>query len=379
MTEDKRKQKITRFKQFLTMDPQNAALKLDLAELLIDSKLLNQAQKQLDELAEIALDLDQSISLGGLYLQCERMDKAKLIFDHLYQQHPQNDIVAFSLVVALFQLDEFEQAKAVFESSGLNKSLEPGAMKFYARIRHACGEVSEAIKTLKQVIEHDDDDAEAHGFLALCYFDINELELAAKHCRLALEIDSEQHEAMLISSYLALAYQDIDLAIPQTIKLIKRDKKNGRAWMNLATAYMLNGEFVKALDAASTACKLMPKFIGIWHLRGWIELLSDQLNAAKASFETGYRLDRSFGESHGNLAVIFAILKDKEKTEYHISRANRLAPNNIAGHFAEVLLLNHTDPEAAAIKYKIIEENLPFDNRKQFEVLVEKFMKRVAQ
>ncbi|HSW18711.1 MAG TPA: tetratricopeptide repeat protein, partial [Ramlibacter sp.] len=81
-----------------------------------------------------------------------------------------------------------------------------------------------------------------------------------------------------------------------------------------------------------------PSHIGTWHGLGWTQLLLQDLDGARASFETALELDRNFAENHGGLAVILALQKQAQAAREHIELAQRLDRANLSSRYAQALL-----------------------------------------
>jgi hypothetical protein len=56
------------------------------------------------------------------------------------------------------------------------------------------------------------------------------------------------------------------------------------------------------------------------------------------SFENALALDRNFAESHGGLAVVFALQSQAHKAQEYAEVALKLDRNNISGRYAQALL-----------------------------------------
>jgi tetratricopeptide (TPR) repeat protein len=102
-----------------------------------------------------------------------------------------------------------------------------------------------------------------------------------------------------------------------------------------------------AQDAFRKAVTTLPQHIGTWIGYGWCQFLSNQPEAARASFEEALRLDRNFGESHGALAVALARLGETERARAEVQVALRLDRRCLSARYAEAMLNGQTsDPQA---------------------------------
>jgi Flp pilus assembly protein TadD len=83
----------------------------------------------------------------------------------------------------------------------------------------------------------------------------------------------------------------------------------------------------------------MPEHIGTWHILAWTYISLEDYPQALATFEKSYQLDRTFGETHGGLAVAHALLGDSQKADRHIKLAEKIAPDSFSVIYAKMVRL----------------------------------------
>ena len=81
---------------------------------------------------------------------------------------------------------------------------------------------------------------------------------------------------------------------------------------------------------------------------GWLQLLSEQLDASSGSFSQAIELDRSFAEGHGGMAALAALRGDNQKAQQLIEVAERLDPECLGSRFARSVLLGAQGDAQAA-------------------------------
>jgi len=112
---------------------------------------------------------------------------------------------------------------------------------------------------------------------------------------------------------------------------------------------MLRGDIPDAHALLERASVEMPEHIGTWHALAWCQLMQGDLSGAKRSFDRAFAIDRTFGETHGGLALVFALRGERVQAEESIKRATRLDPKGRSALYARtVLLLDAGHTEAAA-------------------------------
>jgi Flp pilus assembly protein TadD len=67
--------------------------------------------------------------------------------------------------------------------------------------------------------------------------------------------------------------------------------------------------------------------------------LEGDLAGAAHSFERAFAIDRTFGETHGGLALVHALRGDRLAAEESIKRATRLDPQGVSARYARSVLL----------------------------------------
>lgn len=102
--------------------------------------------------------------------------------------------------------------------------------------------------------------------------------------------------------------------------------------------------------------KLMPSYVGGWHMLAWSQMLRKDLSAAERSFNQALALDRNFAETHGGLAAIDAMKGDTDSARQRLSIARRLDPHCMSAQFAAALLEDPTLKGAGA--QRIMQEAL---------------------
>ncbi|MDA0910901.1 MAG: hypothetical protein O2809_05015 [Proteobacteria bacterium] len=368
--------KITRYQDYLKQDPDNVSLLMELVTLYLKHNNLIQARQLLDKLATMALSFKETYQLAVWHIQMGEFLRAIELLVNLHAHDQSDRKISFTLSFAYFQIRQYRNALKVFNDGALDDSSVLENIILKARILHALGELKDAVTLLAKNKEKGECDAEFCGFYALVYADLNQLSRASVWMKKALAVYPEQQEALLVENYMALYEQDAKKAYKQAEILIGLNRRNARAWINLATAYLLLGDLMKAYKSCEQAVTLFPEFIGIWQLKAWCELMQGKLHKAKESFSKAYQLDRNFAESHGGLAIIAVLEDNAEVAKNHIVTAKKLNPHNISGNYAEALVLQTQDPMKAQQKIDEIKAYIPGVDQQKFDLLVQQLQER---
>lgn len=190
--------------------------------------------------------------------------------------------------------------------------------------------------------------AEVHGLRALLLLDLGEAGQAAAEATQALAVDPEQHEAGLVAGTVALWARDIERSTATFQNVLAHHPDSGRALLGLGENLMLCGDIPAARSVLDRASVAMADHIGTWHALAWCQLLEGDLAGARHDFDKAFALDRTFGETHGGLALVHALRGERKEAEESIKRAMRLDPAGLSARYAKsVLLLDEGRPDEA--------------------------------
>lgn len=132
----------------------------------------------------------------------------------------------------------------------------------------------------------DPDTATAHatlGWIAMSYR--TDLQISAKHFRLALELDPSNMSTIRNAGTFCYALGRLDYALALGEFSVSRDPVNPSGYFNLAQHYTLAGRYEEAIESANTALKLSPGMPGAQYYIGESLLRLGQPEPALAAFE----------------------------------------------------------------------------------------------
>ena len=132
----------------------------------------------------------------------------------------------------------------------------------------------------------DPDTAPAHsalGWIAMNYE--TDLQISAKHFRLALELDPSNMSTIRNAGTFCYALGRLDYALALGEFSVSRDPVNPSGYFNLAQHYTLAGRYEEAIESANTALKLSPGMPGAQYYIGESLLRLGQPEPALAAFE----------------------------------------------------------------------------------------------
>lgn len=109
--------------------------------------------------------------------------------------------------------------------------------------------------------------------------------------------------------------------------IIKKDPKNTKALIGIATTYSQQQDFEKAFQYINTALKINPRYRDGYVLKGTIYLQIGNKDLAKSSYETAVQQDPKFYEAYLMLGTIYESEKNPICLEYYTT-ASKIQPKN---------------------------------------------------
>jgi tetratricopeptide (TPR) repeat protein len=341
--------RVTRLEQFADKDPSNPILLCDLLDELLTEGRVDDAWARLRS-AQPDLRALSGVRFREARCAMMRQDPAGAvsILHSLLQESPdavpgiRHDLAYAQLGLGL--PDEAWKTLAAVHVTG-DDGVAIALLK--ARILHRQRRYDAALEVLAPV-SSDSRMAEVHGLRALLLLDLGEAAFASAEATQALDADPEQYEAGLAAGTVALWARDIESSTTTFQKLLANHPDSGRALLGLGENLMLQGDIPAARSVLNRASVAMADHIGTWHALAWCQLLEGDLAGAKHDFDRAFALDRTFGETHGGLALVHALRGERMEAEESIKRATRLDPAGFSAKYAKsVLLLDEGHPEEA--------------------------------
>lgn len=329
-----------RLRDYLAADSDNVELACELADLLAAEGAPVAAD---DVLAGLHPSLQSTAAVGfrraRLALSTGRYADASLQLTSLIQQGVDAPAVAHDLAFAQLCLRQSQRARQTVNEAIATHGGTSALHTLAARIELQEQQYDAALSQLRAALALDPNDAQAHGVHALALFDSSRPEPALQASVSALQLDGEQHEALLVAGTLALGNREWPEAQALFERALVRFPNSGRVLSGLGQCLMLRNELPQARDVLVHAVQAMPEHIGTWHALAWTQLLQGDSDAAYGSYQQAYALDRNFADTHGGLGLVAVLRGQYAEAEGLIERALRLDRNSITGRYARSLLL----------------------------------------
>jgi tetratricopeptide (TPR) repeat protein len=343
-TPDTSSARLTRLLTFIEQDADNLALRKDAVReacatghWIIARRLLEVGLQSHPHEAEL-------LALSGFaLLQAQRYGDAEQALSEALAQGFSSPVLAYNLAFALVMQKRHSAALKILAEPAVSHEVPLGLL-LRARCLHQLGRRAEAIADCQAHLAIVADHPETSGLLALMLYELYEYdqtqaEAARSHAKAALSQDPKQLEALLALASMQSGAQEYVAARRSFDTLLLEHPRCGRGWFGLALIELADSQIEAAKRDIEVAATHMPEHIGTWHVLAWVEIIRNDVAAAELAFTKALALDRSFGETHGGLAVIAALHGREDDARAGIKRALRLDSQSLSAQYASVLLL----------------------------------------
>lgn len=115
--------------------------------------------------------------------------------------------------------------------------------------------------------------------------------------------------------------------------IIKKEPKNTKALVSLATTYAQQGDYDKAFQYTNEALRVDKHYRDAYTLKGTIYLNMDKRDLAKSSYQTAIEQDPEFFEAYLRLGVIYQQEKNPLCIQYYTT-ATQIRPNSMDAFYS---------------------------------------------
>jgi len=332
--------RVAQLSAFADQDPNNALLLCDLLDELLATgnvaesrRRLNAAPAAVGSLPEVRFRAARAELLAGEFAGAAQTLQA--LIGHL---QPIPSGVVHDLAYAQMLMGQAENALRTLDTYRLDDSDAAAFALLRARALHHLRRHQDALAVL-DASQSGQRMAETHGLRAMLWLDEGDTARAHFEAQRALELDLNQHEAAIVEGTLALWDRRLDESKAMFEQVLARHPHSGRALLGLGQDTMLRGRVPDARALIERAARVMPAHLGTLHALAWCQLLEGDLAGAKQSFDKAFAVDRTFGETHGGLALVHALRGERAEAEAANKRAMRLDPRGRTAHYATSVLL----------------------------------------
>lgn len=354
--------RFVRLRQYWQQDRSNLRLTVDAAQAGLEAGEPEESIGILQAaLADAPGNAELMFLLGTAFLATSQFSNAVSQLEALCRAADTHPAIRYNLAYAHAQLRQHDMVIEVLTLPEPALQEMPDAYRLLGSAYHHLGNLDHAVRYYRRYANARPTLAAAWGDLAVAALDNSDEATARVAAEQALKLDANSLGGHLALGGLALEGHDAPVAIDHFSAAIARDEHQGRAWSGLAFARMLKPDWPAAKGEFERAVQEMPDHIGTWHGLAWVQLLDGNLDAAEQSLQSALALDRNFGETHGGLAVVFALRGQDAEAARMARRASGLSPGSFSARYAKALLSSNRGANEQAQKdiNAIIDEAVP--------------------
>jgi tetratricopeptide (TPR) repeat protein len=348
--------RLDRLMPLLESDPSNLGLLADAAETALTEGRPEIAGDLLDRYGAIAPLPPREANLAGLAaLQAKRYDRAAALFGELVESGVDDPAVRFNLAWACAMDKQFDRSLELLDDD-LVRALPQAAM-LQIQLLHDRGEFDDAAARARGYIEIHPTYAPLMAAVSVLALDVEDEELAAA----CAAKGGEHPDALTTLGTLALGDERATDALDLFDRALERNSHVPRAWVGRGLARLLTGQSPDAAADIDRGAEMFGDHLGSWIAAGWAHFVNKDLASARARFETALKLDDTFAETHGSLAVLDLLEGNVEGAREKSEVALRLDRQCYSAALARSLLAAGAGDQATAKRIYDTAINTPID------------------
>lgn len=339
---------IERFENFLKVDPENITLLASLGDLYHQEGQFESAENYFaSALALSEADPSLMARLASVHLSQSQFEKATELLRLAMEKRPDVGEIHNNLGIALYFLDNFEEARFHFDQAlrlGLN---DAEIYRFLGYTCHQQGQTEEAYTCIKQACEMQPT-PELKGYLSLLSMDLGKRDQAIQSAKEVLLDQPDNVDALVVVGTTAIENQNMQEASELIRRAISMEEKNPRLWLSLGLLELYEGNHSAAIVALEKSLRFASRNAGIWVTLGWAYFANMDLDRSESTFRRAVEISPAFSEAHGGLAAVLAMRGESEQARQSIKRARRLDRTSFGAVFAISLLMQAAGKENQA-------------------------------
>jgi tetratricopeptide (TPR) repeat protein len=320
--------------RLLKLDPDNLALLADAAEAALQEGKLDHCDAHLKacEAGVGARDPRVQNVRGLLALRQENYERAAECFGAALKATDDPGL-RFNHAWSKAMLGRFEEAAdSLDDRAALAAPMGP---MLKVRALHHLGRLEEAIETGLRLRGVRGDDRELAGAISVVALDADQVELART---MAME-GGEAPDALSTRGVLALDQGDAEGSLAAFDHILARHPNNPRALAGKGLC-VLARDAKQAAQLLDRAAEIFVSHSGTWVAAGWAHFVANDFSTSRARFEKAVSLDPTFSEGHGGLAVLDVVTDDLKAARKRAETAIRLDRQSFGGALVNVMLLD---------------------------------------
>ncbi|WP_322026152.1 tetratricopeptide repeat protein [Burkholderia sp. BCC1977] len=307
--------RVQRLLSYLSTDPTNRSLRIDLAHAAFDSGQHDLCERMLDALRQDEPQSAALLNLEGLNALARGLPERAIEVFRSIPAAARGAVVQYNEAYALALTGQYEEA--LNSLTAADPAAMPLAVALRIRVLHHLKRLEEALALGEQYAESVPEIAAPY---AVALFDAGNADAARTYAQRA----GHSPDAWVILALLDLETGAIDAAEWHLARALQYQPEHARAQLGMGLVQMARRQFDAAGNTLSAAARSFRSHSGAWIAAGWAYLYKGDLATARRAFDTAVAVDRTFAEAHGSLAVLDIKEGLLASARTHIETAQRL-------------------------------------------------------
>jgi tetratricopeptide (TPR) repeat protein len=286
-----------RLRLLLEHDPANRALIADTAEAALEERRPEDAAAVLE--AAPAPPPPNEVNLLGLAaMQSGQYERAAAAFEALLAEGVADPTVRTNLAWAKAMTKDHDGALGLLDEDLARGRPEAAMLK--VQLLHDRGDFEEAADRARDYVERFPDHRGLLAAVSVLALDVEDAELAARAAAGA----GDHPDALTTLGTLALGQDRATEALGLFDRALESNPGLPRAWIGRGLARLLAGQTEAAPADLDRGAAMFEDHLGAWIAAGWAHFINRDFPAARERFEKALRMDPTFAEGHGSIAVL---------------------------------------------------------------------------
>lgn len=332
-------QKLHTYETFVERDPDNALLRIELGDLYMQAGRCEDALSSYDACPPASEYSPKARArCASALLALGRPAEAERTLRELVDEVGPDPVLVHNLGVALAKQQQWAAACAQFAAAAAAGFRHPSNQVQWIHSLQQQGDLEAALEVGTRWAR-ESPGPQSQGVLAVLHLDLDSFDEAARLAQAVLAVAPDDPNAGVVVATAHLLEADAASARRLLEPVVARDPANARAWMALGLALLIAGEPANAVTALRRCTAILSANPGAAVALAWANLVAEGPQAAERDFLRAVEVNRSFGESHGGLAVVQALQGRLDEARHSIRLAERLSPDAAYGaQYAQAII-----------------------------------------
>lgn len=276
----------------------------------------------------------------------KRAEEALETFLGLIPEHAE---AQYYLGIANIELDENEKARKCFVSSTSLDPDVPAVWLVWGRMEGDLGDYQAASHCFEKAVALNPEDSESQFLFATAHAELGNSDLAKKHCRIALEADENNSNALETLARLEMDEENHQNALEYLSRLAELSSDDPEVWKMKALEEHEVGDAQSAVTSMRHALELGPADADDWALAGWLEAEAENWTKAEEFLKDAVQENPNHGGGWGVLFAVQMELGNNVEALQSVRRYTELVTDNAEGWLGRGALASGAGDFAEAV------------------------------